>query len=241
MLARSIADRAIETTHTSGVDKRESAKPAVGRLLDGAPVAPGIPLAGEPLTARMRRHSQRQGGSRDVTHVARHRQRPGAQHRRRLGRMQPGELAGLRRQAVGRRRQDGHTDRQRVVAERAVGRGRRGRLDQLVHQARGGPARARRGRQGQGLQARPRVQREDAAVRHAPVHHAHPGHADRRSVRRQQDRLARRVRVHRDRSGRHPVRRPRPHRGADRRRTASATRCVSTMATSSRTLRPLPA
>ena len=43
-----------------------------------------------------------------------------------------------------------------MVAERALGRGRRGRLDQLVHQARGRPARGRRGRQGQGLQAGPR-------------------------------------------------------------------------------------
>ena len=57
----------------------------------------------------------------------------------------------------------------------------------------------------------------DAAVRRAPVRDAHPGHAEWRAVRREQDRLARRFRVHRDQPGGHPVRRARPHRRADRR------------------------
>ena len=151
------------------------------------------------------------------------------------------QLAGLRRQALGRRRQDGDADRQPMVAEPALGRGRRGRLDQLVHQARGGAARARRGRQGQGLQARPRVQLEDAAVRRAPVRDAHPGHADRRAVRRQQDRLARRVRGDRDRPGRAPSSTASATSACRSAPTASATRCASTTATSSRTSRPPPA
>ena len=117
-----------------------------------------------PARRRYNARANRQPAGRSRTWHASYSRRAGAlvlSTGRRLGGMQPRDLAGLRRQALGRRRQDGDPARQPVVAERAVGRGRRGRLDQLVHQARGGPARARRGRPGQDLQARPRVLRRD--------------------------------------------------------------------------------
>ena len=104
-----------------------------------------------------------------VTSALRKRRRAGPLDRRRMGGVRARKLAGLRRQTLGRRRQDGDPARQHLVAQRAVGRGRPGGLDQLVHQARGGPARARRSRSGQDLQARASLLGGHAAVRRPQI------------------------------------------------------------------------
>ena len=99
--------------------------------------------------------------------------------------MQPRELAGLQGQALGRPATRWTRPSASNGGRTSSGAPRRGRLHQLVHQARGRAARAGRGRQGQGLQAGPRLRRRHADLRAAQMRAAHPRLADRRTVRRQ--------------------------------------------------------
>ena len=179
------------------------------RLSSSARQWPRLSVAGQ----HERWPADREDRRREVTRTRSADDQP--QHRlrrRRQGRMLARELEGLQGQALGHRRPDGHAHRREMVAEQALGRRRRGRLHQLVHEARGGAAGLGRGRQGQDLQAGPPLRGRHADLRAAQMGAADPRLADRRTVRGQPDDLSRRVYRHRDRPDRHPVRRAGPYR-----------------------------
>ena len=92
-----------------------------------------------------------------------------------------------------------------------MGRHRRGRRLE-PHHVRQGARCGQMDPRRQDLQDRPHLRAGHAAVRRARLHATHSGRPDRRRVRPEQARLSRRISLDRDRPGRHPVRRPRPHR-----------------------------
>ena len=86
--------------------------------------------------------------------------------------------------------------------------GRRAEPDHARDSARGGRA----GEAGQDRDARQALCVRHPVLRRARLPAQHPGHAHRRAVRQQRAGVPRRAGHRRDRPGRHPVRRPGPHR-----------------------------